>query len=201
MDVQNIIESVGYIGVFLSVFLESGVIFAVVLPLPGMSLMFTAGVFAATGQMSLPILIVVALAAAILGYVVGYFTGYKYGYKLFSGNHHKYFTPEQYKKVKKFMDRYGYLTLVFGRFLPFVHTMAPILSGMARTPFHGFMLANIVGGTAWVLFATLLGYFLGNTVPHAEYIALPFILVLVIILNTPPGKALVRKITTKFDQV
>ncbi len=201
MDVQNIIESVGYIGVFLSVFLESGVIIAVVLPLPGFSLMFTAGVFAATGGMNLLILIPVALAAAILGYIVGYFTGYKYGYKMFSGKHHKYFTPQQYKKVKKFMNQYGYLTLIFGRFLPFIHTAAPILSGMAKTPFHGFMIANVVGGTAWVLFATLLGYFAGNSIPHAEYMAIPVILLISIIFSTPPGKKLVRMITRKFDNV
>ncbi len=201
MDVKQIIESVGYIGVFLSVFLESGVIIAVVLPLPGMSLMFTAGVFAATGKLNLFILIGVALAAAILGYIFGYFTGHRYGHKLFSGRNRKYFTPQQYRKVKKFMARYGYLTLIFGRFLPFIHTMAPILSGIAKTPLHGFMIANVIGGTAWVLFATLLGYFLGTTVPHAEYIALPFILLLILILNTPPGKKLVRRLTTKFDQV
>ena len=200
MDLQGFFESIGYLGVFISVFIESGVIFGLVLPLPGFSLVFTVSVLASTtGKFNLLAVIITSVVAAVLGYMVGYETGRRYGPKLFAKGHSKFFTPEQAQKTKKFMKKYGYPTLVIGRFLPFMHSVTPLLSGFARTPYIPFTLLNIIGAVLWTLSASLLGYFLGESVPHAEFLALPGIILVVLIANTKPVKKLLKKLDEKIE--
>lgn len=202
MDVGTLLESFGYFIIFLSVFIESGVILGLVLPLPGFSLLFAAGVFATTDKLSLLGVIVTGSLAAILGYVVGYYTGLKYGRKLlYEKKTERYFTAKQGKAAEKFMKKYGYSTLVIGRWLPVLHSVAPLLSGIARTPFTPFMITNIVGGILWVLSSTLLGYYIGQVVPNAQYYIIPFVAALVIIVNTSYGKRLANRITKKVEEM
>lgn len=202
MDTQSILESVGYIGIFVSVFIECGFILGLVLPLPGFSLLFTASVFAANDKMDLSTIIIVGISAAILGYISGYFTGKKYGRKLFfEKNTKKYFTQKQGEQTERFMHRYGYSTLIIGRFLPVMHSLAPILSGVAKTPFGPFMLVNVLGAIAWTLTASLSGYYLGKSVPYAQYMAIPLVVFLAIFMNSRRGKGLIRDIGKWFEQI
>lgn len=202
MDVGTLLESFGYFIIFLSVFIESGVILGLVLPLPGFSLLFAAGVFATTDKLSLLGVIVTGSLAAILGYVVGYYTGLKYGRKLlYEKKTERYFTAKQGKAAEKFMKKYGYSTLIIGRWLPVLHSVAPLLSGIAKTPFTPFMITNIVGGILWVLSSTLLGYYIGQVVPNAQYYIIPFVAALVIIVNTSYGKRLANRITKKVEEM
>lgn len=202
VDTQTLLESFGYLVIFASVFIESGVILGLVLPLPGFSLLFTAGVFAATGGQFNPIAIIaIGGLGAILGYVVGYYTGATYGRKLFyQKDTTRYFTREQGEKTEKFMKKYGYSTLIIGRYLPVIHTLAPILSGIAKTPKLPFMVANIAGGLIWAISATLLGYYLGQTLPKAQYLVIPLIIISLLLVHSPIGKRVVARITAKIEE-
>lgn len=198
MGTDSLLESLGYVGIFISVFIECGVPIGLVLPLPGWTLLFSAGVLAASGILSVPIIIAVGILAAVLGYVVGYFTGYKYGRKLFfEKSTTKYFTAEQGRKTEIFMKKYGVITLVAGRFMAIIHNLAPILSGVAKTPFISFMVLNIVGAVIWVMSGVFLGYFIGQQVPNAHYYVIPAVIVFIIAINTKPGHKLINKMSQK----
>lgn len=202
MDAQTVLESVGYLGIFVAVFIECGVPLGIILPLPGFSLLFTASVFASTGGLSLTIIIVTGVTAAVLGYIVGYFTGYRYGRKLFYElKTHKYFTPEQGQRAERFMKRFGYSTLIIGRFFALIHNIAPILGGIAKMRFIPFMIANIVGAILWVGAAVISGYYLGENIPNAQYIVIPFMIVAILVANTPQGRRLLLKITEKVEKL
>ncbi len=202
MDAQSLLESFGYTVIFLSVFIECGVLLGLVLPMPGFSLLFAAGVFAASGKMDLAAIIFVGSLAAIAGYIAGYYTGSKYGRKLFyEKNTGKYFTKNQGQTTEKFMKKHGYSALVIGRFLPVAHNVVPLLSGVAKTPLLPFMIVNVVGGAAWVASSVLLGFFIGQSVPHAQYLVLPFIIATVIFANTPFGKKTFLKITKRIENI
>lgn len=202
MDVDSLLESLGYFGIFLSVFIECGVPLGLILPLPGWTLLFSAGVLAASGILNIPIILAVGILAAVLGYIVGYFTGYKYGRKLFfEKNTRKYFTAEQGKKTEHFMKKYGRITLVAGRFMAIVHNLAPILSGVAKTPFLSFMILNVVGAVLWVFSGVFLGYFIGQQVPDAHYYVIPLVIIFILAINTKPGHRLAAKISKKLEIV
>lgn len=201
MDAATLVETAGYAGIFISVFLESGVIFALALPLPGFSLLFTASVLAASGTMEIKYIIITGLLAAITGYIFGYGTGRFLGPSLFSGKNKTYFTPEQQKKTEKFMKKYGYLALVIGRFIPLIHTATPILAGVTKMRFAPFMIVNVLGAILWVLSAVAMGYFLGQVVPFAEYLALPVVLVIAIISYSRPGRRWIKKLDDKLDNI
>lgn len=195
-----LVGPLGYFLIFLSVFIESGVVLGLILPLPGFSLLFTAGVFSASGKLSLLGVMGVGIVGAIGGYIVGYFTGKFYGDKLFSDKNSRFFTADQARATKGFMKKHGPLTLVIGRFLPFIHTAAPILAGFARMPFYKFMVLNVLGGIAWVVIATLLGYFLGKVVPDAEKWVIPFVIALILLSNIPPVHRQINKLSKKLER-
>lgn len=202
MDLQSTLESIGYAGIFISVFIESGVIVGLVLPLPGFSLVFTTSVLAATtGQFNIFAIIATATAACILGYIVGYETGRRYGPKLFSEKNTRAFTPEHAAKATKFMKRYGYPTLIIGRFLPFLHSATPLLSGFAKTPYAPFTILNVIGAVMWSLAAALLGYFVGDTIPYAEYLAIPFIILIFILARVPAVRRLLKRLDEKIESI
>jgi membrane-associated protein len=201
MGVDSIIQTLGYVGIFICVFIECGVILGLVLPLPGFSLLFAAGVFAATGHLDLFAVLLTGFAGSILGYVFGYLTGRRYGRKLFFEKNTKYFTAEQGRKAEKFMHKYGYSTLIIGRFIPFIHTIPPHLSGLAKMNFVKFMIINVIGGVLWTLSAVLLGYYLGQALPHAQFIALPFVIGLLFIGNTKMVRSWLRKLSEKIEEL
>lgn len=201
MDLQAFFESIGYFGIFLSVFIESGVIFGLVLPLPGFSLVFTASVLATTtNKFNLLAIILTGVAACVCGYIVGYETGRRYGPRLFYKKHDKFFTEEQGLKTKKFMKKYGYPTLVIGRFLPFMHSATPLISGFAKTPYIPFTVLNIIGAVLWTLSAVWLGVFLGESVPHAQYLALPLVIILTLLAYTKTGRRLFKRLNDKIEE-
>lgn len=202
MDVQSLLESFGYLIIFLSVFIECGVLIGLVLPLPGFSLLFTAGVFAAAGKMDEVAIIIVGSLAAIAGYIVGYYTGLKYGRKLFYEKAtSKYFTKSQGLATEKFMKKYGYSALIIGRFLPIAHNILPLLSGVAKTPLIPFMFVNLVGGVIWVSVSTLLGFYIGQAVPSPQYFVLFFVFLTIVFANTSYGKKLLVNITKKIENI
>ena len=200
MDTESILISLGYIGIFLSVFIETGVPLGLVLPLPGWTLLLSAGVLSASGHLDVTLSIIVGILAATTGFIVGYFTGFTYGRKLFFETHKgRFFTAKQGRKTEKFMKKFGYLTLIIGRFFPIVHNLVPILSGIARTRFSAFMLANVIGAVIWVSSAVFAGYFIGRQIPNAPYYIIPLVILFMIFINTKYGRKKAQKFWDKLD--
>ncbi|MCL1890624.1 MAG: VTT domain-containing protein [Coriobacteriia bacterium] len=150
-----------YLPLFIIIFAETG--FVVTPFLPGDSLLFAAGVFAADGGgLNLFVLITALSIAAILGNTSNYWIGRKLGQAIISSGRVKALTPERIEKTQGFFEKYGMFAVVLTRFFPFIRTFAPFLAGMGNMPFVRFTFFNIIGGLLWVSIFTLLGYFFGG---------------------------------------
>ncbi len=149
-----------YGGLIFIVFAETGL--AAGFFLPGDSLLVVAGLFAATGKLSLAILLSTLVLAAIIGDTVGYYTGAKIGPRIFSRKESLFFKPSHLQKAHSFYEKYGGKTIIIARFIPFVRTFAPIVAGAAQMPYRSFIFFNITGGFLWVFSMILSGYFLGS---------------------------------------
>jgi membrane-associated protein len=144
---------------FLIVFCETGL---VVTPfLPGDSLLFAAGTFAAIGALDLWLVIVLLIAAAILGDTVNYWTGAWVGPRAFSGNV-RFLRREYLERTGEFYQRHGGKTIIIARFIPIIRTFAPFVAGVGAMSYPRFIVYNVVGAVLWVGLFTLGGYFFGN---------------------------------------
>jgi membrane-associated protein len=148
------------------IFAETGLLVGFFLP--GDSLLVTAGLFAATGDLPLGWMLLGLTLAAIAGNAAGYWIGRKAGPPLFSRPDSRLFKRENLLKTQRFYERHGAKTIVLSRFVPIIRTFAPVVAGVAGMPFRQFMAYNNWGGIGWVCSLVLLGYFLGNSVPHIE---------------------------------
>ena len=174
---------VGYPGIFLIIFLESGVFFGFFLP--GASLLFTAGLLSAKGVFNPWILIPLVTLAAILGDNAGYWFGAKIGIKLFTRPNSKLFHQDHLRNAQHFYERHGTKAVVIARFLPVVRTFAPIVAGIAQMNYRLFLICNIIGAFLWATCVTALGYFLGASFPIIQHYITP-IVILIVILTTIP---------------
>jgi membrane-associated protein len=160
---SEIIQSYGawtYSILFVIIFCETGL---VVTPfLPGDSLLFAAGAFAATGSFQLGWLLVILLTAAVLGDAVNYSIGHRLGEEVFERKHSRIFKHEYLERTQKFYERYGGKTIVIARFVPIVRTFAPFLAGVGRMKYLRFAMYNVTGAAGWVFLCVLGGYFFGN---------------------------------------
>ena len=165
-DLVQIIQTVGYIGLFAIVFAESGLFFGFFLP--GDSLLLTAGLLASQGKLDIGILLVILTIAAILGDNVGYWFGKKTGSRIFSRDESLLFRRKNLLAAQAFYDRHGGKTIVLARFIPFIRTFAPIVAGAVEMPFRRFFTFNLVGGLLWAVGVTLAGYYLGQMIPDID---------------------------------
>jgi membrane-associated protein len=148
-----------YAILFLIVFCETGL---VVTPfLPGDSLLFAAGTFAALGSFSLVPLLLLLIAAAILGDTVNYWIGARIGERAFTGEI-RFLKQSHLERTRAFYARHGGKTIVLARFIPIVRTFAPFVAGVARMDYPRFLMYNIAGGITWVVLFTVAGYLFGN---------------------------------------
>ena len=149
-----------YVLLFTIVFVETGV---VVMPfLPGDSLLFIVGAMCGVGLLSFPIACAVLIAAAILGDQCNYTIGRYFGPKVFQWENSRFFNKKAFDQAHGFYERYGGITVILARFMPFIRTFAPFVAGVAemgRTKFTAF---NVVGALIWVLGIVTAGYFFGN---------------------------------------
>jgi membrane-associated protein len=149
-----------YALIFLIVFVETGL---VVMPfLPGDSLLFVVGTMCGAGLMDLSLTIILLLIAAIAGDQVNYTIGRYFGPKVFQWEQSRFFNKRAFNQAHEFYERYGGITIILARFLPFVRTFAPFVAGVAEMDRAKFTLYNVVGAFIWVVGITLAGYFFGN---------------------------------------
>ena len=182
-DVETMIRVGGLTAMTLIVFAETGLLIGFFLP--GDSLLVTAGVFAATGQLNLLHLNLLLIAAAIVGDTVGYWFGRKTGPALFRRPKSLLFNPDHLRRAHDFYEKHGGKTIVLARFMPVIRTFAPIVAGMGRMEYRRFLSFNVFGGALWVLSMTLTGYFLGQIPGVREHIEI--VIILVVFLSILPG--------------
>jgi membrane-associated protein len=149
-----------YVLLFVIVFTETGL---VVMPfLPGDSLLFITGTLCGAGLISLPLAIGVLLAAAILGDQCNYSIGRYFGPKVFKWEDSRFFNKNAFDKAHQFYEKYGGVTIILARFMPFIRTFVPFVAGVAEMTRTKFTMFNVVGGVIWVVGLCLAGYFFGN---------------------------------------
>jgi len=183
-DIETIIKTTGYLGIFGIVFAESGLLIG--LFLPGDSLLFTAGFLASQGLLNIWILTIGCVVAAIMGDSVGYWFGRKVGPKIFTRENSFFFNKKHLTRTKSFYDHYGKKTIILARFVPIVRTFAPILAGVGEMNYATFLSYNILGGFLWTFSMTFGGFVLGSLIPNAEkYLTL--IIVAIIIISFIPA--------------
>jgi membrane-associated protein len=145
---------------FLIIFCETGL---VVTPfLPGDSLLFAAGTFAALGSLDLAWLTVSLSVAAVAGDTVNYWAGCIVGPKVFSRKSSRFFNRDHLERTHRFYEKYGGKTIIIARFVPIIRTFAPFVAGIGSMTYGRFIAYNIFGGVAWIIVFSLGGYFFGN---------------------------------------
>jgi len=158
----GIIETYGfwtYLILFAIIFCETGL---VVMPyLPGDSLLFVAGALAGTGYLNTEILIVTLIAAAVLGDTANYWIGHTLGMTVLEKKYCM-IRRDHLKKTEEFFIRYGGVTIVIARFVPFIRTFAPFLAGVGKMSYRWFLMYNVIGGVLWILAFVLAGFFFGS---------------------------------------
>ena len=149
-----------YFILFFIIFSETGL---VVTPfLPGDSLLFAIGAVAATGQISINIILPLLFLAAVLGNIANYFFGYFLGDKIFNKESNKFLNKSNLDKTNKFYEKHGGKAVIISRFIPFFRTFVPFVAGVGKMNYLHFISYNIIGAGAWVLSFIMVGYFFGN---------------------------------------
>ena len=186
LDPEHLIETFGTIGLLLVIYAESGLLLGLVFP--GDSLLFTAGLFAATDKFGLNIwaIAIGCFVAAFTGSQTGYWFGRRFGPGLFRRPDSRLFKHEYVEHSRAFFEKHGPKTIVLARFVPFVRTLAPMLAGIGEMPRRTFIAFNALGALLWATGVSLAGFFLGKTIPDVDKYLLPIIAVIFLVSVTPP---------------
>lgn len=183
IDLSQLVQTFGYLGLFGIVFAETGLFFGFFLP--GDSLFFTAGLLSSQGLFNIWGLAPLVIVGAILGDSFGYWFGAKVGPKIFNQENSLLFHRRHIERTQKFYLKYGAKAVLLARFVPVVRTFAPILAGVGGMPYETFVRYNIIGGVVWGGGMTLLGYSLGSVVPGVEHYLLPIVLGIIVVSFLP----------------
>jgi len=178
-DLVGIIRTFGYLGIIAIIFAESGLFFGFFLP--GDSLLLTAGLLAARGELNLVILLLTLPLAAVLGDNVGFWFGKKVGPAIFNRENSLLFRRKNLLAAKSFYDKHGGKTITLARFMPFIRTFVPIVAGAVEMEYRRFFFFNLVGGLGWAAGVTLAGYFLGQFFPP-DVLDRYFLLIIVVVI-------------------
>lgn len=165
-DINSLISGGGLLVIGLIIFGESGLMVGFFFP--GDTLLISAGVFAASGKLSLAAVILVAAIAAIAGDNAGYHIGRLAGKKLFRKKDGIVFRQEYVEKAEVFFEKYGARSMLIAHFVPVVRTFLPIVAGAGKMPRAKFMLFDAIGDCAWAVALTLLGYYVGSRIPGLD---------------------------------
>lgn len=173
IDLIQLVSTAGYFGIAAIIFAESGLFIGAVLP--GDSLLFTTGLLSSRGLFDIRLMIPLLMAAAVIGDSVGFSIGRKLGPRLFAKEDTRIFKKKYLVDAQKFFDKHGGKAIILARFIPAVRSFTPMIAGAANMNYGNFIKYNIFGGIFWVLLLTLLGYFLGESIPDIDKYLLPII--------------------------
>jgi membrane-associated protein len=185
----HLLNTFGALGLFVILFAETGLLVGIVLP--GDSLLFTAGLLAATHRhgdvhLNLVAVLVAALLGAVLGAQTGYILGRRAGPRLFNRPDSRFFKQEYVERTKEYLEKYGTAkAVILARFVPVVRTLMNPLVGVAEVEASVFTRATLIGGVAWGFGVTLAGYILGKSVHNVDRYLLPIIAVIVVVSLIP----------------
>src|SRR6266536_1603126 len=182
-DVETLVRVGGLTAMAAVIFAETGLMVGFFLP--GDSLLVTAGVFAAAGQLNIWTLNTLLVVAAIAGDTVGYWFGRRVGQALFKRPKSLLFNPAHLRRAHDFYEKHGGKTIIIARFMPIVRTFAPVVAGMGKMEYHRFLSFNVVGGFLWVVSMTLIGYYLGQFAWVKNNIEI--VIVIVVFVSILPG--------------
>jgi len=182
-DPESLLNQGGLLIVFLLVYASTGLFFCFFIPTG--AILFTAGIYIATGELQNDIFTVCSLLilASVLGNLTGYWFGWKTGPLLYSRKDSRFFKKRHLKTAETFYNKYGWMALTVGLYLPVIRTFASIVAGMVKLKFNRFILLTITGSVVWILSFVLAGYFIGSRPflkPWLNYIVIGFILVVTI---------------------
>lgn len=183
-DVEGLIRWGGTLLVCTVVFTETG--FFVGFFLPGDSLLVTAGVFAAAGQLHLSWLLLLVTPSAIVGDQIGYWIGRSAGQALYRREESFFFRRSHLQRAHDFYMKYGGKTVILARFVPIIRTFCPPVAGAAEMLYSRYVLYDIFGGLFWVCSMILGGYFLGRSVPNIHQ-RIHYVIAVVVFLSLLPG--------------
>lgn len=190
IDLIELLKLVGYTGITGIVFAESGLLIGFFLP--GDSLLFTAGFLASQGFFDIRLLVLLCFVAAVVGDSVGYAFGYRVGRKIFSREESLLFHKHNLLRAEKFYEKHGGKTIILARFMPVIRTFAPIVAGVGAMSYPKFLMFNVVGGFLWAVGLTVLGYFLGATIPDVDRYLLPIIVGIIVLSILPSAIHILR---------
>lgn len=183
-QLEDLIKTVSYFGVWAIVFAETGLFFGVFLP--GDSLLFTAGVLASQGYFNIVLLAFGCFVAAVAGDATGYYIGDRMGRRLFTKPESRFFKPAYLHKAQAFFEKHGGKAIILGRFMPVVRTMVPMVAGAGTMPYRRFFTYNVIGGFLWGVCVTVAGYYLGELIGDSiDRYLLPIIAVIIIVSVAP----------------
>ena len=189
-NVPELVKLVGFYGCIAIIFAETGLLIGFFLP--GDSLLITAGLFAARGDLDIWALIPALIVAAIVGNATGYWIGKRTGKALYSRPDSLLFRREHVRMTRDYYDRHGGKTVVLAQFIPILRTFAPVVAGVGEMGYRRFAGYNVLGAILWITSMTLAGYTLGSMVPNIEE-RIHYVVALVIAVSLlPPAIAWLR---------
>jgi membrane-associated protein len=183
-DVHGLIEWGGYTALAIIIFAETGLFVGFFLP--GDSLLVSAGLFAAKGDLNILILFGLLAVMAIIGDTTGYWFGRSTGPKIFAREKSVFFAKDHLLHAKGFYEKYGNKTIVIARFIPIIRTFAPIVAGVGEMSYARFITYNVLGGIGWIAAMLGIGFFLGRAIPNIES-RIDAVILVVIFLSILPG--------------
>ena len=182
-DPESLVSGGGLLIVFLLIYGSTGLFFCFFIPAG--ALLFTTGIYTATGGLQNDLFTVCCLLilASILGNLTGYWFGWKTGPLLYKRKDSRFFKKQHLKTAETFYNKYGWLALTVGLYLPIIRTFASIVAGMVKLNFRRFILLTVTGSVVWIMSFVLAGYFIGSRPflkPWLNYIVIGFILIVTI---------------------
>ena len=182
-DPEAILSQGGLLIVFLLVYASTGLFFCFFIP--SGAILFTVGIYTAIGGLQYDIFTVCSLLilASILGNITGYWFGWKTGPLLYLRKDSRFFKKQHLKTTETFYNKFGWLALTVGLYLPLIRTFASIVAGIVHLSFRRFILLTVTGSVAWILSFVLTGYFIGSRPflkPWLNYIVIGFVLVVTV---------------------
>lgn len=184
-DLIAIIKSVGYFGVWGTIFAETGIVFGILLP--GDSLLFAVGLLARQGVFDITIVSAGCFVAAFVGNIVGYEIGYRLGLPFIRKYASRIVTEKHLAQTEAFFKKYGRSGIVVARFVPVARTIAPFLAGVIKMDYVSFLLYSALGALMWGIGLPLLGYYLAGFIPPdmIDLFILPVVLIILFIIFWP----------------